>query len=364
MAGDSAREVARRMREKSERLARAADAWERGADGEDATARVLTTLPPEFVVLHDLQWPGRQRANIDHVVVGPTGVFVVDTKNWSGTVTVRDGVLRQNGFSREPAVAGAAEAGLAVARVVAPLPVSLVVPVLCFVRDDDLHGRARDVTLCSLSTVVGTITDRPLVLGPTAQRDALRAIDQSQRRPVPSSTVLRRRAVDSATRRPKRRTGLRELVASLLGCVLLAVVGPHVIRAVTDAALDAPAEAGTASPGAREPRPAGATRWVGTYRCGEVARAGRLDAWTRRDGRVAAEFRFGRSASTAASDPGGSYRLLGDVRDGVLVLEPVAWIDRPAGVTMVGFRAGAPTRGLLSGRVAHPSCTTFRFRQR
>ncbi len=42
-----------------------------------------------FAVLHDRSIPGT-RANIDHIVVSPAGVFVVDAKNWSGGVEQRD----------------------------------------------------------------------------------------------------------------------------------------------------------------------------------------------------------------------------------------------------------------------------------
>jgi len=32
------------------------------------------------VVFHDLAVPGNTSANIDHLVIGPTGVFVIDSK--------------------------------------------------------------------------------------------------------------------------------------------------------------------------------------------------------------------------------------------------------------------------------------------
>jgi hypothetical protein len=54
--------------------------WRRGAAGEVATARLLDRLPGgRWVVLHDLRIPG-SRANVDHLVIGPTGVWVIDTK--------------------------------------------------------------------------------------------------------------------------------------------------------------------------------------------------------------------------------------------------------------------------------------------
>jgi hypothetical protein len=55
--------------------------WARGAEGERRTADLLAHLPSRrWTVWHDLRVPG-SRANIDHVVVGRTGVWVVDTKS-------------------------------------------------------------------------------------------------------------------------------------------------------------------------------------------------------------------------------------------------------------------------------------------
>ncbi|GAA1795083.1 hypothetical protein GCM10009795_045780 [Nocardioides hankookensis] len=164
MAGESAREVARRQREKAARLEQAAARWERGAAGEEAVATALAALPrTEWTVVSDVQWPGRRFANIDHVVIGPGGVFVIDAKNWSGKVEVVDSVLRQNGRHREPAVAGGSDAALAVAQL-ASLDPSLVHPVLCFVRDDWLSGWARDVMVCSTFNLVTMLVSRPTAL--------------------------------------------------------------------------------------------------------------------------------------------------------------------------------------------------------
>jgi hypothetical protein len=56
------------------------DRWARGSVGEVATAALLERLPSRrWVVLHDLRLPG-SRANVDHLVIGPSGVWVVDTK--------------------------------------------------------------------------------------------------------------------------------------------------------------------------------------------------------------------------------------------------------------------------------------------
>lgn len=66
------------------------DRWRRGAEGETATAVVLARLSRRWVVLHDLAVPG-SLANIDHLVIGPTGVWVIDTKATRALLRVRRG---------------------------------------------------------------------------------------------------------------------------------------------------------------------------------------------------------------------------------------------------------------------------------
>ena len=59
-------------------------AWRRGAAGERRTARLLASLEHRgWAVLHDLAVPGSQ-ANIDHLVIGPGGVAVIDSKQYRG----------------------------------------------------------------------------------------------------------------------------------------------------------------------------------------------------------------------------------------------------------------------------------------
>jgi Nuclease-related domain len=59
-------------------------AWRRGAKGERRTARLLAPLERRgWVVLHDLAIPG-SAANIDHLVIGPGGVLVIDSKQYRG----------------------------------------------------------------------------------------------------------------------------------------------------------------------------------------------------------------------------------------------------------------------------------------
>jgi hypothetical protein len=51
--------------------------WRKGALGEWLTEETLKSLPDGYVVINDVT---QKFGNIDHVVIGPTGVYVIDTK--------------------------------------------------------------------------------------------------------------------------------------------------------------------------------------------------------------------------------------------------------------------------------------------
>lgn len=55
----------------------------KGLEGENFVLKQLNTLPVDYYVFHDVTLPDG-RGNIDHIVVGPTGLFVIETKNYSG----------------------------------------------------------------------------------------------------------------------------------------------------------------------------------------------------------------------------------------------------------------------------------------
>jgi len=74
----------------AEELRRRADDYERMVTNYHAAAaserRLEATLSPlrnqGFHVLADRRWPGSRNAQVDFLVVGPSGVFIVDAKSW------------------------------------------------------------------------------------------------------------------------------------------------------------------------------------------------------------------------------------------------------------------------------------------
>lgn len=64
--------------------------WELGAHGERIAGRIFDGLGPEWTVLHDVP-VGGLGANIDHVLIGPSGVFTVNTKHHPKANVIVDG---------------------------------------------------------------------------------------------------------------------------------------------------------------------------------------------------------------------------------------------------------------------------------
>lgn len=63
-------------------------AWATGATGEKALAALLAKRCPDVLALHDRRMP-RSRANIDHLAIAPSGVYVIDAKRYKGKIEVR-----------------------------------------------------------------------------------------------------------------------------------------------------------------------------------------------------------------------------------------------------------------------------------
>jgi hypothetical protein len=63
-------------------------AWARGAAGERKLADALKDVP-DLKILNDRRVPGT-KGNIDHILVAPAGVFVVDAKYYKGLIQIRD----------------------------------------------------------------------------------------------------------------------------------------------------------------------------------------------------------------------------------------------------------------------------------
>ncbi len=151
------------------RLPREARQWRTGAKGERKAGQELDSLRRrDFVILHDRRIPG-ERANIDHIAIGPQGVFVIETKYLTGEIMVTNDRLyvadrdRQNIVDEVYREAIAAQIALSEYMNRARLTVS---PILCIqgARVPWLDKHVAGIRLFSARELKG-IADGPSVLG-------------------------------------------------------------------------------------------------------------------------------------------------------------------------------------------------------
>ncbi|WNF27086.1 UvrD-helicase domain-containing protein [Streptomyces sp. C11-1] len=90
------------LREQWQAARRQARQWEAGSEGERLVAAQLLVLTERgWRLLVDRRWPGTRTANVDMLLVGPGGVFVIDVKNWRSAPEVLDGKLLAGGEPRD-----------------------------------------------------------------------------------------------------------------------------------------------------------------------------------------------------------------------------------------------------------------------
>ena len=111
--------------------------WDKGARGERRTADAIEPLIERgFVVLYGKVMPD-DRGDIDAIAIGPSGVWVIETKNISGSVSVFNGRLLVGERDRQSMVEQVYREAFAVQQIVGELlapahtmvaPVRLAIP--------------------------------------------------------------------------------------------------------------------------------------------------------------------------------------------------------------------------------------------
>jgi hypothetical protein len=162
---------AEHLREQAARAEREAEMWGRGRQGEERVGELLDSLGRAGVrAVHDRSVPGSD-ANLDHVVAAPSGIYVVDAKNWSGRVSISGSRLWQNDRQRDEVVGAAAAQAAVVQRLVDDLNPPRPIPVralVCFAGDARLGHPERlgDVGLVDLDQLADVITSGEPELAP------------------------------------------------------------------------------------------------------------------------------------------------------------------------------------------------------
>jgi hypothetical protein len=161
----------------------------RGADAEVDVGRMLDGLPQGYHAVHDLIFDG---FNIDHVVVGPTGVFVIDTKSHAGTVSACEDELFLNGRPFEKPVVKQVWAEAYTVRDLLKAGGSTVPvqPLLCFFNAFvTVRAPVQGVIITSRHFVERALTRSPSgrLLSETEVRGVLSAVSRKTTAAIPSS---------------------------------------------------------------------------------------------------------------------------------------------------------------------------------
>lgn len=139
----------------------------KGARGEEIVAGELAHLPASWTILNGLILPDGR--DVDHVAIGPQGVFVIETKHWSGEVSVEDGRILANGrpIARSPIVQ--VRHAMAAIGAIAALPPGALHGVLCFAGRQFADGAVHvdEVLICSHLGLSAALTLGPAVLDAT-----------------------------------------------------------------------------------------------------------------------------------------------------------------------------------------------------
>ena len=153
-------DAAHRLRPNHARLTHG-DVDARRVEAELRTTQALEDLDPgEWTVIKDLEWPGGRYGHVDHVVVGPSGVYVIDTTTWNGDVSVYGDRLRHEGVTQDSVVSSLTEAATAVDLLIPGVPQRLVKPVLCVDGSEGLDTQVGPLLVCSTDTLAAILEAR------------------------------------------------------------------------------------------------------------------------------------------------------------------------------------------------------------
>jgi hypothetical protein len=186
-AGHSAADTAARYKleaEQAEFAARTAREMHRryqaAAWSESRLGRMLEPLEEQgFHILADRLWPGSRSANVDFVVVGPSGIIIVDAKSWGDVSLVDDRVFQgkadvSDRFENLRSLADRAQISLAEIGM-APGEIRVVA---VFMGKSRLHGSVGGVDLIGEDEALDYILSRGARLRPLEVDAALGRVEE------------------------------------------------------------------------------------------------------------------------------------------------------------------------------------------
>ncbi len=137
--------------------------WEPRPEAARATCAGLDLLRAlDWLVLHDLELmlgpPERPLVAVDHLLAGPSGVYLVASVHGRGPVEVTADDLRWGERSHAGVLA---EIGLATTGLRSRLGGAPVAAMVCLERLDTVFGIVGEVAVCAAENVLSVLTEQP-----------------------------------------------------------------------------------------------------------------------------------------------------------------------------------------------------------
>lgn len=186
-AGHSAQSEAAKYRaqaEQAEYIAQTARQMERNyaaaAASERALALLLEPLAERgYTILADRKWPNSSRAQVDFVLVGPSGIYIVDAKSWSD-VTIESGRIFQGQDDVTERLDAIASLGAVTEEVLADVGVAPgeVHVVAVFTNRRGLKAHIGGVDIVGMDTALHHLIGRGSRLSQDQVAQALHAIEE------------------------------------------------------------------------------------------------------------------------------------------------------------------------------------------
>lgn len=185
-AGHSANSEAARYKaqaEQAEYIAKTARQMERNYTAAAASEKWLAdTLKPladrGYTILADRKWPNSNKAQVDFVLVGPSGIYIVDAKSWS-EVTIESGRIFQGQDDVTERLDGIASLGTLTEEALADIGVAPgeVHVVAVFTNRRGLKARINGVDIVGGDGALGHLIGRGDRIPPDKVSDVLRAVE-------------------------------------------------------------------------------------------------------------------------------------------------------------------------------------------
>lgn len=143
------------------------DSFLKGANGEVAVAYMLARLPDGYSIYHGVDISENHDTfktnDFDHVILTPSGVAIVETKNWKGELAFKDGKICIDDIvpERQPIPQVLNEAHDLALWLEAKIGESVeVIPYLCFAGTSlpgGIPAEVNGVRICSADTIVNAV---------------------------------------------------------------------------------------------------------------------------------------------------------------------------------------------------------------